>query len=179
MDLLCKGIDYLSLNERKYFLYFILNFKYSFQILIVFIFLYDVFMLNHLERFYYFIPFQLIPLSFDIIVFIIYNLAEKNRKIIEEWINFPVNDNRSGYNMRLNIENKDNPLLNIMDEDVLLKIMHSHYRTWFTYLYSCMTIDHYYSLEDKYKPYLSIIIYSLYAFGWGYILFGIFFPLYF
>ena len=109
------------------------------------------------------------------LLFIIYNLAKKNTKLIEEWMDFPVNNETNGFNMRLKIENKDNPLLNIVDEDVLLNIMHSHYQTWFTYLYSLMTIDHFYSLENKNKPYINIFIYSLYAIGWGYILFGIFF----
>ena len=174
IDLLCKGIDYVSLNEREYLLYFILILKNNFNIIIVIIFVYDVFILNHLEIFYHSLPFLLIPLSFDIILFIIYNLANKNKNLIEEWMDFPVNDKKNGFNMRLKIENKDNPLLNIGDEDVLLKIMHTHYRTWFTYLYSCMTIDHFYNLENKYKPYLNIFIYSLYSIGWGYILFCIF-----
>ena len=43
VDLLCNVIDHVSLNEREYLLYFILIFKYSFQILIVF-FLYTMFL---------------------------------------------------------------------------------------------------------------------------------------
>jgi len=44
-------------------------------------------------------------------------------------------------------------------------IMYHHY----------MTIDNIYNKEKKIKPYIYLIIYSIYTAGWGYILVNIFF----
>ena len=175
IDKICVGIDFISLNEKIFILYTILIFKNIFNFIILFIFIYEVFILNHLEIFYLYLPWLLIPLLIDLFFFIIYHLAKKNTKLIEEWLKFPVNEKGTWFNITLNMENKENPLFKITNEDNLTKTMKFHGQSWYYYRYSCMAIDHFYNLENKYKPYLNIFIYSLYSMGWGYILFGIFF----
>jgi hypothetical protein len=175
IDIICKKICDWDLNENIIFLYFILIYKYIFIFTIAVIFSIEVFYFSYFKYFYKSLLYLLIPLLIDLFLFIIYNLADKNKNVIEEWINFPVNEKGDGFNMRLNIENKDNPLLQINgDEKILLETIHFHYTTWYRYLYSKMTIDNFYTIEKKYKPFMYIIIYSIYGIGWGYILYRIY-----
>ena len=175
IDKVCEFIAISKFTDNISSLYFLLIVKNSINIFLLFIFMVEVFIFHQFHYFYKSLSFLLIPLIIEIFLFMIYHLAKRNKIIIEEWINFPINDRGDGFNMRLNIENKNNPLLEITDENLLLEIMKEHAKIWHYYLYSCMIIDNFYNLEKKVKSYLYIFIYLLYSIGWGYILFGIFF----
>jgi hypothetical protein len=179
IDKICKYIDTLGVNEQPMYIYIILVIKYSVIFYVCGRFLIDVFILNYFETFYKSTILLLLPLIMDLMLFIIYDLAKKNKEIIRTWINFVPNIYRDGFNMRLNIYNKDNPLFQFLDHesmnDNFLAIMNYHYKMWFAYVYACMTIDNLYNKDKKIKPYINIVIYSIYSMGWVYIIIKIFF----
>lgn len=134
----------------------------SFRPLLCFLFLHGVFHLHKLTYFYKGLIFLLIPLGFNILLFSIDHLSKINKAYIEALILFEPNETQDGWI----ISRKDDNELSEEDMDY-------HAETWLLYLYAIMTLDAYYSSEQKIKPFINIFCYSLYAIGWGYILYRI------
>lgn len=176
IETLCHFINTHAIKLKRIQI-FIIIFRYSFLFLLAIIFIHDVFYLNRLIYFYKYICLLIIPILFDLFIFIIYNLSKKNKKIIEERIVMkPIyEENIVRYEIKLNLENTENVLLKIKDQKYLEECLIYNSNSLHNYFVACNIIDSYHELEKKIKPYIYFFIYSLYAIGWGYVLFNILF----
>lgn len=162
-----KFIYYQNFNERIYKMAFILGFMYSFQILLCVTFIHNVFILHKLTYFYKVFLLLLIPMLLRLLIFMQYDLATKLKKNIETFMQFIPKESQDGFIMSRADDHTDNPNLTKERMDYFASY-------WYMYLHSLMSIDHFYRIETKIKPYIYIFCYSLYAIGWGYILYRIY-----
>jgi ABC-type bacteriocin/lantibiotic exporter with double-glycine peptidase domain len=146
----------------------LLFFNYIIKILVAIVFLYDIIYYQRFIHFFTIIPLLILPLIFNISLFMICNMAKKNKKVIEEWLKFDSNENNSDFVISLQKEYEN-------DSDFTDEVIYYHYNYWYNYLVSLMVIEFYYDIESKIKPFVNIFIYSIYTLGWGYILGKIFF----
>jgi hypothetical protein len=161
----CGFMHEFTLHKNKYLMITVILFMATFRIIVCLFFVYGVFLLHNLIFFYKSLIFLLIPMLFNLLLFSIDHLAKINKAYIASFILFEGNETRDGWI----ISRKDENDLELTEE-----IMDYHAEMWFAYLYAIMTIDTYHTLENKVKPYIYIFCYSLYAFGWGYILYHIY-----
>lgn len=160
-------IYYHNLNERPYKMKLILGFFYSFQILLCLTFIHNIFVLHKLTYFYKALILLIIPMLFRLLIFMQYNLSTKLKQNIETFIDFVPKESNDGWVISRTEAYKDNPNLT----DAKMDFYASY---WYMYIHSLMSIDHFHRLEAKIKPYINIFCYSLYALGWGYILYRIY-----
>ena len=136
------------------------------KLIIASVFLYDILFIEKFTHFFKILPFLLIPVIFQVLLFIIFDFADKNRKQINEWITMEANEDNTGYIVYIKPEYENDPRLT--DE-----IAAYHSQNWQVYINVMMVIDEYYDLEKKIKPFFNIIIYTLYNIGWCYLLYNI------
>jgi hypothetical protein len=166
MTLIGQFIYYQKFNENPYKMRIIIGFLYSFQLIICLTFIHNIFLLHKLTYFYKVLLLLLIPMFFRLLLFMQYDLSKKLKNNIETFMTFVPNESNDGFIMDRADNHKDNQNLTKERMDYFASY-------WYMYLYCLMSIDHFYRLEDKAKPYVYIFCYSLYALGWGYILYRI------
>lgn len=160
-------IYYQNFNERPYKIKLIIGILYGFQLFLCLIFIHNVFFLHKLTYFYKSLPLLLIPMLLRLLLFMQYDLSTKSIKNIEVFIKFIPKDCNTGWIMFRTDAYKENPNLTNAKMDAYASY-------WYMYIHSLMSIDHFHRLENKAKPYVYIFCYSLYALGWGYILYRIY-----
>ena len=168
LDNVCIFIDSSEISEKFFIKKSICLFFYSIKLIVSIIFIYDIIYYNQFIHFFKFLPFLIIPTIFNVILYVIFTYAERCKKAIEKWIIFTSNNKQDGFEFSLKEDYKND----IFFTDQLVE---DNANLWYSFLITMMTIDEYYVVEKKYKSYFYLIIYSLYCFGWGYLLFNIFF----
>lgn len=148
---ICIFIETKGIHEKKIIKYSLFLIIYLIKLLVSIIFLYDILFYHKFIHLIKVIPFLIIPTIFHLILYIIFNYAERSQYTLDLVFDFINNDD----------DNHD--------------FLKNYNNCWFTYLLTMMTIDKYYYFEKKYKLYFYLIIYSFYSVGWGYLLFKIFF----
>jgi hypothetical protein len=166
IDVIC----YFVVNEqlygkqgwKKFTIYFINILK----LFVVLVFIYDVIYVGKFIHFFKFLPLLIIPLVFEVLLFIIFHSASDGSRTIGKWFEIEANEEDTGYIFTLREEFQNDPYFT--DE-----IMRYHADNWQAYINAMMAIDLYYGLEKKIKPFFNIIIYTIYTIGWCYLLFNI------
>lgn len=137
------------------------------KLLVALIFIYDILYVGKFIHFFKFLPLLLMPIIFEVLLFMVYHFANIGRITISEWINMEANEENTGYIVSLQKEYENDPVFT--DE-----IMAYHANNWEAYVVSMITIDIYYEIEKKIKPFFNIINYTIYHIGWLYLLYNIY-----
>lgn len=155
------GIKIWNMDPYKYNKTIIFA-MYFLRIFVSIVFIIDIFYFNKLEYLYKILIIILIPITFQGFLYIIKDFSKWNKEYIEEeFLIIEPNENRDGFYAEPKETYKhfnDNQILSLSE-------------SWTAYLANCMFVDKCYEIQDIYNKYISIIIYSIYSIGWGYIIF--------